>query len=198
MFVQVITGRTSDADAFAAYGDTWQTEVGAGAVGFVGSTSGVAADGRFIVVVQFTDDAAAKENSNRPEQGKWFEGMAKLIEGEPTFRESSDTAPLFDGPTSNASFVQVMESTVKDRAAAEAMESDEMLAQLRAARPDLLGGLRVWFDDSHVLEVAYFTSEADARKGESSGDFGDQGEQFASVFTDMTYLDLPKPSITLA
>ena len=198
MFVQVIKGKTNNADAMRALGEKWQAELRPGAKGYLGSTSGAAADGTFITVVQFTDDVAAKANSNRPEQDAFFKEMSQYIDGEPTFAESSDTSLLFDGPSAKAGFVQVMESTCKDRAKAEAFESEELLAQLRKARPDLLGGLRVWLPDNKVVEVAYFTSEADARKGESSDEFGDQGEAFGGLYTDMTYTDLPNPDVTVA
>src|SRR3974377_1771817 len=60
---------------------------------------------------------------------------------------------------------------VTDRAKLESMESEELLGKLRAARPDLIGSLRVWFPEGAFVDTAYFTNEADARKGESSGEF---------------------------
>jgi hypothetical protein len=198
MFVQVIKGKTNDIDALNALGERWQQEVRPNAVGYAGGTFGVAADGTFVVIAQFTDDVSAKENSGRPEQDAWYQDFIKVLDGEPTFRESADTSLLFEGPSEKAGFVQVMESTVKDRAKAEAMETDEMLAELRKARPDLLGGLRVWLSDGQVVEVAYFTSEADARKGESSGEFEAPHEDFASMYENMTYVDLLNPQVHTA
>ena len=197
MFVQVVTGKTKNADAMLALGDKWQQEVRPGAIGYLGSTIGVSADGTFFAAAQFTDDASAKENASRPEQDAWFQEASKLFDGEPTFRESSDTSLLFDGPSEKAGFVQVMESTVTDRAKAESAE-EGMLDDLRKARPDLLGGLRVWLDGGKCVEVAYFTSEAEARKGEQNEEFGSQAEEFMALFDNMTYTDLPNPQINLA
>jgi hypothetical protein len=198
MFVQVIKGKTNNPEAVLALGEKWQNELRPGAKGYVGSTTGVTADGTFVGVIQFTDEVAAKENSDRPEQDAFFKEMSQYIDGEPNFRESSDTALLFDGPSDKATFVQIMESTVKDRAKAEAFEAnDEMLAELRKARPDLLGGLRVWLGNPSI-EVAYFTSEADARKGESNEEFAEQGNEFQDLYENMTYTDLPNPQINLA
>jgi hypothetical protein len=198
MFVQVVRGKTKNPDAMLALGDKWQKELRPGATGYLGSTVGAAPDGTFLAAIQFTDDVAAKANSDRPEQDAFFNEMKQHIDGEPSFSESSDTSLLFDGPSEKATFVQVMESTVKDRAKAEAMENDQMLAELRKARPDLLGGLRVWLDGGKCLEIAYFTNEADARKGESSEDFGAPQEEFMALYDNMTYLDLPNPQINLA
>jgi hypothetical protein len=196
MFVQVLKGKSTNPEAMLALGQKWQTELRPGAKGYLGSTVGAAADGTFVAVIQFTDDVAAKENSDRPEQDAFFKEMSQYIDGEPSFRESSDTSLLFDGPSEKATFVQLMESTCKDRAKAEAMEPP-MLDQLRTARPDLLGGLRLWIGDK-AIEVAYFTSEADARKAEQSADFSGPQEEFMSLYDNMTFTDLPNPQINLA
>lgn len=190
MFVQVIKGRTKDAAALAAQGQRWIDEVRPGAIGHQGGTFGIADDGTFVVVARFEDEAAAQANSQRPEQGAWWAGVEPLLDGPATFRESSDVSLLFDGPSSAAGFVQVMEGVVPDRAKAEATETPELEAQLRAARPDLLGGIRVWFDGGAYVEAAYFTSEAEARKGESSGDFEGAQADFAAAFGEPTFTDL--------
>ncbi|MEY2473830.1 MAG: hypothetical protein QOK28_3159 [Actinomycetota bacterium] len=196
MFVQIIKGKTTNADAMVALGEKWQQELRPGATGYLGSTIGAAADGTFIAAIQFTDDVAAKANSERPEQDAFFKEMSQYIDGEPVFRESSDTSLLFDGPSEKATFVQVMESTCKDRAKAEATEP-AMLDELRKARPDLLGGLRVW-DGNQAIELAYFTSEAEARKAEQSAEFSAQTEEFMSLYDDMTFTDLPNPQVNVA
>jgi len=146
MFVQVIKGKTQDPAALLAEADRWQEEVRPGATGYLGGTFGIADDGTFVLFARFEDEAAAQANSARPEQGEWFERAAKTMDGQPSFRESSDVDTMFDGGDDGAGFVQVMEGTVKDRAKAEAFEQD-MADQLRVARPDLLGSVRAWFGD---------------------------------------------------
>ena len=193
MFVQVIQGRTTDGAGLLAHGDRWATDVRPGAVGFVGSTVGVADDGTFVAVVRFEDEATARANSERPEQSEWWAGMEAFLDGEPTFRDSSDTSQLFGGPTSAAGFVQIMQGTAPDRAKAEAVETPELEAQLKAARPDLLGSLRVWFGGGDYLEAAYFTSEAAAREGEQAEGFEGPQEEFTALFGEPSYLDLRDP-----
>jgi hypothetical protein len=193
MFVQVITGRTSDPDGFRRRNEAWTQEVRPGAVGYLGGTAGVADDGRFVIVARFEDEAAARANSARPEQSAFWEATQPLVDGEATFRESSDVSLLFDGGSDAAGFVQVMEGTAKDRAKAEAMETPALLEQLRAARPDLLGSVRVWFPGDSFVDVAYFTSEEDARRGETSSDFEGPGEELAALFGEMRFTDLRAP-----
>ena len=198
MFVQIITGRVRDADEIRRHDELWRTNVMPGAKGFLGSTIGVTDDNRFIAFVRFSDAAAARANSDRPEQGAWWSEFEKSLDGAPTFRESSDVALLFDGGSDKAGFVQVMEGSVSDRAKAEAFETPEMLAELRTARPDLMGSVRAWFDGGKFVDVAYFTNEEEARKGESSEAFSGPSDQYMSLFNDMTFLDLRDPILTSA
>lgn len=193
MFVQVITGRTSDADGFRRQLERWRDELEPGATGFLGTTAGVTDDGRVVALARFADAEAAARNSERPEQGAWWEETSTYFDGEATFRETSDVGVLFDGPGTDAGFVQVMEGTVADRAKAESFETPEMLAQLRRARPDLLGSLRAWFDDGSFVEAAYFTSEEAARSGERSDDFAGPQQEYVDLFGDITYSDLRDP-----
>jgi len=197
MFVQVIKAKTSDVAALRAQMDRWQTDVRPGAIGYVGSTVGISDDGTLIALARFTDAASAAKNADRPEQGVWWEQTAKLLDGEATFRESSDVSELFGGGSDAATFVQIMEGTVTDRAKAEAFE-DEMLDQLRATRPDLLGGQRVWFADGSYVEAAYFTSEAEARKNEASSEFAGPQADYVALFGDMTFTDLREPLLDTA
>jgi hypothetical protein len=157
---------------------------------------GITDDGTFIGFARFADAASAKANADRPEQTAWFEETRKFFDEDPSFRESSDVTELLEGGSDRAGFVQVMEGSVSDRPKAEAMETPELLDQLRAARPDLIGSLRVWFDSGTFAEAAYFTSEADARKGEASAEFNAPQEDLMALYGEMTFLDLRDPILT--
>jgi hypothetical protein len=193
MFVQIIKGRTTDAAEVRRQGERWRDEVQPGAIGFLGSTVGVADDGTFYAFARFVDAASARANSERPQQSAWWQGMVKLFDGEPTFRESSDITVLLDGGSDTAGFVQVMEGTVSDRAKAEALESDEMLEELRTVRPDVIGSVRMWFAGGAFVEAVYFTSEDEARAGETSEDFAEAEQDFAAVYGEVTFTDLRDP-----
>src|SRR5207244_7773366 len=90
VFVQVIKGKVSDPAGGRRQNDRWRKEVQPGATGFLGSTVGVAADGTFIALARFADEAAAKKNSARAEQSAWWADTAKTFDGEPTFRGAAD------------------------------------------------------------------------------------------------------------
>lgn len=196
MFVQIIEGRTNDADGMAAMGDKWQESVRPVSVGYLGVTAGSAADGRSIAIVRFESEEAARANSQLPEQTAWFEEMVKYYDGEPTFTESSDTTEHLGGGSNDAGFVQIMKVNDVDRATVERLDgSFEKIAHLR---PDLLGILRVWTGPGSYVEAAYFTSEAEARKGESA-EMPDEVQavmaEFAPIMAKTEFIDLPNPQL---
>jgi hypothetical protein len=196
MFVQVIQGKTSDAAAVTEQGDRWQRELRPGAIGYLGVTAGSTADGRTVAIVRFEDEASARANAARPEQTEWFQGMAKLYDGEPTFTESSDVTEWMGGGSNEAGFVQVMKSTGVDRAQVEKM--DAAFEPFAAQRPDLLGGLRIWTGPDSCFDVAYFTSEEAARKGEQA-ELPDEMKKLMSELEggmwEIEYLDLTDPQL---
>ena len=117
MFVQVIEGKLKDRDLLQRQLERWRKEIKPGAKGYLGSTGGGTADGTSFAVVRFESEADARANSERAEQGAWWNETSKAFDGEPSFTESSDTETLFDGGSNDAGFVQVMKGKVKDAAA---------------------------------------------------------------------------------
>jgi hypothetical protein len=196
MFVQVIEGRTSDPAAIIEQGDRWQKELRPGAIGYLGVTAGVTADGRAIAIVRFEDEASARANAERAEQTRWFEATAKLYDGEPAFTESSDVTEWMGGGSNDAGFVQVMKSTGVDRSQVEKM--DAAFEPFADQRPDLFGGLRIWTGPDSCIDVAYFTSEEEARKGEQA-EVPDEMQKLMSEFEagmgETEYLDLTNPQL---
>ena len=122
--------------------------------------------------------------------------MAKLYDGEPTFTESSDVTEWMGGGSDDAKFVQVMKSTGVDRAQVEKM--DAIFERFADQRPDLLGGLRIWTGRDSCVDVAYFTSEEEARKGEQT-ELPDELKELMSELDggmgETEYLDLVDPQL---
>ena len=94
MFIQVITGRVVDEEAFLRQAQRWEDECRPGATGFLGSTSGVTPDGRFVVLARFASEAEARKNSDRSEQGNWWAETEKTV-----------TDVRFDVPTDTDQFI---------------------------------------------------------------------------------------------
>ena len=168
MFVQVIQGRTSQPEALAEAFDRWKADLSSGATGWLGSTGGVTEDGRFIAVARFESEEAARANSARPEQDAWWAETSQLLDGEATFRDSTDVEVDVQGDRDpdQAGFVQIMQGRGSDPERAKqlmAQDADKW-AELR---PDVIGSVAVGHEQGAYTMVMYFTSEAEARKGES-------------------------------
>jgi len=166
MFIQVLRGQVDDAPAVRAALDRWQTELKPGAQGYLGTTSGVTDDRTFVAVVRFTSAEAARANSERPEQGAWWEATSKLFGPAPTVYDCPTVDVLMGGGSDDAGFVQLEVYTgVKDVDALRAVDREfERLAHLR---PDLLGVTTAVTDDGHAFAANYFSSEAEAREAET-------------------------------
>jgi len=165
MFVQVIQGRTTQPDALAAAFARWAAELSPSATGFLGSTVGVTEDGRFLAVARFESEEAAMANSGRPEQDAWWAETTRLLDGEPTFRNSSDVEVDLRGDPDQAGFVQVMQGRSSDPERAKMLMAQDA-DKWAAYRPDVLGSLVASHDEGAYTMVLYFTSEAEAREGE--------------------------------
>lgn len=203
MFAQIIQGRVHDPAGLHHLLNRWVGELSPGAPGWLGTTAGVTDDGEFIAVVRFDDEAQARRNSDRAEQGAWWEEAAKHFDSPPQFRDCPQVDLVAGGGRDDAGFVQVIQSRFSDRAAV-----DDAMARLDAfqenrerMRPDLLGVVVAWHPDGEgMTEVAYFTTEAEARENEARLDAGTVPadvrrafEEWRAVTTDVRYLDLRDP-----
>jgi hypothetical protein len=165
MFVQVIRGQVSDADQVRAALDRWMQDLAPGASGWLGSTAGVTEDGRFIALARFESEDAARRNSDRPEQDRWWTETSKLFAGEVTFRDSSDVTVDVNGDPDNAGFVQIMQGRGTDPDRAKELMSQNP-DEWAAFRPEVIGSVAVGHEGGAYTMAMYFTSEAEAREGE--------------------------------
>jgi hypothetical protein len=197
MFIQVITGKVTDADEFQRLGDRWESELRPGATGYLGVTEGMTDDGRFVVAARFESKEAAAANSSRPEQGAWFAEMEQAV-ADVIFHDCSRVETLFGGGTDAAGFVQVMRGHVRDAAKATEMFAHAADAEkvLRAVRPDVIGEVvALHDDDGGYSDLVYFTSEADARAAEQRempADAQALMQEFESALEVSEYFDLTR------
>ena len=198
MFVQVIRGRTGDASALQARLDEWHNQLAPDAIGWQGTTAGVAEDGTFVAMVQFESAEAARRNSERPEQGEWWAKTEALID-DAQFIDADEVFTMFGGANPKAQFVQIMESEVHDLDKAKSFMA-EAEQHLPEHRPDVIGGLIAAHGDK-LTQAMFFTDEASARAAESQPpppEMDEQMQQMATVFGDTTYIDLHSPWVAQA
>jgi hypothetical protein len=195
VYVQIIEGHAADRAGMERLMQRWVAELRPGATGFLGTTAGVAADGRAIAVVRFESADAARANSDRPEQSRWWAEMEKCYDGPIEFTESDDTEQFLSGGSDEAGFVQVVKSDDVDREAVARLDR-AFERHAESWRPDLIGGLRVWTGESTGYDISYFTSEAAAREGESKPppqELADLFEEFQAAMANTEFIDLQDP-----
>jgi hypothetical protein len=165
MFVQVIQGQVADAGKVRAALDRWAQEVAPGSTGWLGTTAGVTDDGRFIALARFESEEAARRNSDRPEQDRWWAETSQLFSGEASFKDSSDVTVDVTGDPDQAGFVQVIQGRGSDPDRARELMGQDAGAWA-AFRPEILGSVAVGHQGGAYTMAVYFTSEAEAREGE--------------------------------
>ena len=194
MFVQVIEGHVADREELKASIDHWHNELAPGSVGWLGSTCGVTADGMFVMLARFESAEAARRNSDRPEQHQWWMETAKLFAGDVTFHDSPDVLTFLEGGSDRAGFVQVIQGRSRDPERLSRMFDEATMAQLRQARPEVIGGLVARYGDGEFTQAVYFTQEAAAREGERQEEFQQRyAEDMAPLMSDLRYHDLKQP-----
>ena len=197
MFVQVIQGTAKDAAGLKKQWERWDQEVRPEAKGFLGSTGGVTPDGKFIALARFENEEAAKANSERPEQGQWWEETSQYIDS-PMFHDCREVQLSSGGGSDEAGFVQVMQGKVTDVDKARELDA-KMEERMKDARPDVLGSVTAMHPENGRFTTAiYFTSEAEARAKEkemdSSPEAQEQMAEWGAIMDgQMEFYDLKEP-----
>jgi hypothetical protein len=188
MFVQVIQGQVSDAAQARAAMDRWMEELAPEAPGWLGSTAGVTADGRFIALARFDSADSARRNSESPAQDKWWHEFSSLFSGDATFLDTEDVTPGLTGDPDTAGFVQIIRGRTSDPDRLRSLMAEDSDAWV-SFRPDVLGTVFSLYDDGVFTTAFYFTSEADARDGESK----EPPEDLKATVDELNALDAVPP-----
>ncbi|HKS46324.1 MAG TPA: hypothetical protein VJT49_14675 [Amycolatopsis sp.] len=195
MFMQFIQAKVRDPEAVRETMDRWHRELEPGAVGWLGGTYGITDDGTLVAAVRFESEEAARRNSQRPEQARWWEEMTRHLTGETTFHDCRDVTLLLGGGSDEAGFVQIIQGHVRDRARARAL-AEQSTDVISRYRPDIMGATIAIDDDGFLTETVAFTTEAAAREAERQ-DLPPEAARIVdeemSLFDDVTYLDLHRP-----
>jgi len=196
MFVQIIRVRVKDQAGADAAMQRWERELRPGATGWLGTTRGTTADGELVTVVRFASEADARKNQERPEQGAWWDQFSKTLDGDATFFDSGEVTEFGGGGSDDAGFVQIMQGRATDKARMKALDA-KMEAASGQFRPDVIGGITAWNGDDFAT-VIYFTSEADARKGEAASVEGEMKtvmDEMNSLISGVSFIDLSEPEL---
>lgn len=191
MFIQIIQGKCTKQDELHELADSWRTELGPSAKGWLGGTYGFTDDDMFVGVVRFDSRESAMANSERPEQSAWAERFAACMDGPISYSDCDDVTLMMDGGSDDAGFVQVIRGKLDDPSAVKAMFADT--TTLHAMRPEILGATLAIEDDGTFTETVAFTDEAAARAGEKLEPPAEVKAMLESMMANATFLDLHHP-----
>jgi hypothetical protein len=191
VFIQIMQGRCTRQDELRAMARTWRTEVGGGAVGWLGGTFGFTDDDMFVGVVRFDSRESAMANSARPEQTAWAERMMELMDGPIEFHDCDDVTLFLGGGSDAAGFVQVIQGRVDDPDRLKAMFADT--DQLHEMRPDIVGATLAIKPDGTFTETVAFTDESSARAAEMQQPPEEVQAELEYAMRDARFYDLHHP-----
>ena len=134
MFVQVIEGRTTDPDGLRAQFDKWVAELQPGATGYVGTTAGVAADGRVVCLRPVRVGGRRRgPTASGPSRARGGPRPRSCSTGPSSSPSRATSRQFLAGGSDDAGFVQVMKVAGVDRAKVEAGDTQFETAGRHAA-----------------------------------------------------------------
>lgn len=194
MFVWVLEAKATDPGEVGRQLGRWISEFGE-TPGYLGATGGVTDDSRFLWFVRWESEEAGNELVMRPEHVAWYDEFQRSFDANVEFAETGDVTTHLAGGSDAAGFVQAMKVSGVDRVRVDAADREfENVAP--HVRPDLIGGIRVWAAPDGFVEINYFTSEHDARAGESKDpppELAEGLEDFMAMMKDAEYFDFTEP-----
>lgn len=196
MFIAFTEGKITNPQAFMEAVQQWDAKVRPIAKGWLGTTMGGTADGRFAVVNRFQDEASARATFEHPDRQAWMASLAPHMT-DVNVVESAEVDTFGAGGSDDAGFVQIMVGEVSDKERMRELDR-EMDDSFREQRPEVIGGTTAWNGNRFVTTV-YFTSEQAARAGEAQqleGDAKAWMEEYQELTTDIRFIDLPEPKFS--
>ena len=197
MFAQVLQARATDPAGLKKQFERWNQDIKPQAKGFLGSTGGVTPDGEFIVVARFESQEAAMANSDRPEQGSWWEETAQYL-SDPMFHDCTEVDMVGSGGSDDAGFVQIIQGKTTDVAKSRELDA-QVEPRMKDLRSDVIGGFVAWHpENGRFTNVIYFTSEEEARANEKKMESAPEFQKMMAEMQALSdgepkFLDLPEP-----
>lgn len=192
LFIQIVEANGDTSTAREAW-DAWERDVRPSVTGYLGTTGGVTDDGRLLFVARFESPEAAAKNNDLAEQQQWYEKHLANLDGL-GFTNCSEVDELLGGGSDGAGFVQLIRGKCSDPQKMREM-GQRLETELSQRRPDVLGGTVAWHDDDRnaFTQTMYFKSEEEARRNEADEAMGGAPEDFTSLLSDLSFIDLHEP-----
>jgi hypothetical protein len=133
-------------------------------VGWLGATSGVAADGRFVAFLGFASEEAARITMDRLDRGSAWDRLAPVV-ADRTFRECPNTRAFSVRDPRYADLVQVAQGPAND--IGRVISEFERSSRAGTAEQTVIGGLLCW-DDAGFASSALYRRSSEAAPASSA------------------------------
>lgn len=156
-------------------------------------TAGTGRASDFIGTIEFSDPVTAHAAWSDRSVARWVGELERTLDSL-DITDSEEAEIVLGGAREDARFVQIIEGSTEDKPRWRAI-NEAMQEVMRTNRPEVLAATVVWSED-RFLETVYFTSEQDAREGESQefpGGMEGLFNELMDLVRDMSYLDLRSP-----
>lgn len=187
MYLRVAQGAVRDRQRLRTGLDRMVAALTGQGHGWLGTTAGTTDDGTAVVVTRWEDEVAPAADERTP----WWDTVVGAFDQQPAVHRYRVVLEQLRGNPHDAGFVQVLQGRILDVDRTEHLLEDVSGWQQRA-RPDLIGGVLGLHLDGGFTQVAYFTSEVEARAGERTA-WPHQLEELDPLVQHSHYLDLREP-----
>jgi hypothetical protein len=190
MFLQLHRATVTDTDAAHECLDRWATALRSDP-GWLGTTAGVTDDGQSFTVTRYASAGAVHGAETRGAREAWHAEMSHLSAHPVSCQDCGQVITQLRGDSPDARFVQLLQGHLADLDRLE--HALEVAGPWEAdARSDIIGGLLGLHGDGGFTQVVYFTSEEDARAGESR-EAPEQTGEVGALVSDLAFFDLRSP-----
>lgn len=163
MFVQVVTGRPLAHQTALQAWHNWLKEVGSRLPGWLGGTSGISPDGKFIALLRFEAITAGVFTSERPGEDKWWADVTRCFAEAPIVVDSSEVDVAMTGSPEEASSVQFVLARTRNPARVRRLNA-RLKPLVARHHPDVIGNIVAWHSNGDMTEAVYFAPAGSATK----------------------------------
>ena len=157
-FVQIVTGYPIDGEAVMEEWRVWLDQVGTKLPGWLGVTSGISVDGKFIALLRFARVNDGIFSAAGRELEQWSTTFSEYFHQRPEVLASSQVDARMTGRSEDVTCVQFIRARTKE--IAEVREINAKLAPIVSENcPEIIGHITAWHSGGEFTEAVYFVSK---------------------------------------
>ncbi|MDQ3974861.1 MAG: hypothetical protein M3276_11180, partial [Actinomycetota bacterium] len=159
VFVQITQGTVRDAEQANDLYRRWLDDIAPGADGWLSLTAGVTEDDDIIAVTRFASELAARANSQRSEQTRWWDELNQQLVTPLVIHHCMAVATFGESRPDNPGFVQVVQGTTPGLSEVMERVAETEQHNIYEHYLDVIGGLIADHGDGGFSELIFYPSD---------------------------------------